>query len=154
MSGASNIASIIDYSAALAAGISGIKAVFGSGQGATDDPLRPGSKVMGAPSNPTEPYTHWSTEPSAPPVEWVSQEGTVELTWLIPMRLWLPAGDLALARKMALPFYDGYLRAFITDRRLGDLVLRSQVARFAVGGDPDWSWLDIGLTAVERVTYT
>lgn len=151
MSG-SQIVKIVDYTAMVAAGIEGVKAVAASGQGETDDPLRPGQFIQAANSNPVAAFTHWSEVPGAPPVEWVSQTGTVELAWNIPMRLWLPPAD-GEARRLALPFYDGYLRAFILDHRLGDLVLRSEVARFSIGGDSNWSWLDVGLRAWERVNY-
>ncbi len=152
MSSQSNIERIIDFTAVVAAGIPGVKTVAASGQGYYDDPLSPGQKIQAAGETPTTVYTHWSEVPSAPPVEWVSQSGTVELMWTIPMRLWLPKTNLE-ARRTALPFYDGYLRAFIINWRLDDQVLRSNVSKFMIGGDKDWSWLDIGLVAVERVTY-
>lgn len=154
----SNIDQIVDYTAAVAATITGVKAVFGSGSGQVDDPLRPGHKVATAESNPTAAFTHWSDVPSAPNVQWVSQTGTVEIAWNVPMRLWLPKTD-DVARRAALPFYDRYLRAFVRDRYLGDpttdsnLALRTELARFAIGGDANWSWLDVHLIVVERVNY-
>lgn len=153
MGTSSNIGQIIDYTAWVAAGIEGIKSVAGAGSGFFDDPLRPGQKIGTAGFQTQSAYAHWSDVPGAPPIEWVSQSGAVELTWTIPMRLWLPKEDPE-ARRTALPFYDRYLRAFILDRRLGDLVLRSQVASFTIGGNDDWSWLNIGLLAVERVSYS
>lgn len=156
--GASDIEVIIDYTASVAASIPGVKAVFGSGSGGVDDPLRPGHKVATSESNPVAAYSHWSEVPSAPPVQWVSQTGTVEISWNVPMRLWLPHSPNE-ARRLALPFYDGYLRAFVRDPYLGDrtigadLALRTEIARFAIGGDANWSWLDVGLIVVERVNY-
>lgn len=149
----SNIVRIVDYTAVVAAGIDGVKSVAASGQGDYEDPLRVGSSVAAAPSNPTSAFSHWSDVPDAPPVEWVSQSGTVELAWKVPMRLWLPKGDLAEVRRQVLPFYDRYLRAFVRDRTLGGLVLRADIMRFAIGGNDSWSWLDVGLTAIERVNY-
>lgn len=149
----SNIDRIVDYTAALAGHIEGVQAVFGAGLGETEDPLRHGQPVAAAPSEASAAFTHWSECPGAPPVQWVSQDGVVELTWTIPMRLWLPRADLAETRRMSLPFYDRYLAAFIRDWQLGGLALSSQVTRFAAGGDTSWSWLDIGLTVVERVNY-
>lgn len=153
MSG-SDIAQIIDYTAQIAAGIEGIKSVAATGQGFYEDPLRPGQKIEAADAGPATPYAHWSEVPAAPPVTWESQDGTVEISWTIPMRLWLPKADKE-ARRTALPFYDRYLRAFVTDPELngGTLALRSQIARFHIGGDKDWSWLDVGLLVVERVNY-
>lgn len=149
----SNIALIVDYTAALAAGIEGVKSVAGAGQGATDDPLRPGRKVQACGGSPSEPFQHWSELPDAPAVQWLTQNATVELTWDVPMRLWLPRADLAAMRRAALPFYDGYLRAFIVDRLLGGLVTRSEVSRMERGGDEDWTWLEVTLTLTEIVNY-
>jgi hypothetical protein len=149
----SEIERIVDYTAAVAGRIEGIKATFGAGIGATEDPLRPGQPIAAAPGKPTAALTHWSDCPDAPPVQWVSQEGTVELTWTIPMRLWFARADLADVRRMSLPFYDRYIEAFVLDRTLGGLALRTQVTRFNTGGDANWSWLDIGLMVVERVNY-
>jgi hypothetical protein len=153
----SQIERIIDYTALVAASIEGVKTVAGSGAGYYDDPLRPGQKIAACHFQAVNAYTHWSDVPNAPPVEWVSQSGTVELSWTIPMRLWLPKDD-SEARRTALPFYDRYLGAFIQDNRLaggdgGNLVLRTLINRFSIGGNDDWSWLDIGLLAVERVSY-
>jgi len=148
----SNIGQIIDYTASLAGRIEGVKSVAGSGSGLVDDPIRVGRKIDVCGFTPVTAYAHWSDVPGAPPIEWVSQSGTVELTWTIPMRLWLPK-DAGEARRVGLPFYDRYLQAFIRDFRLGDLVLRSSLATFEIGGDKDWSWLNVGLVAVERVSY-
>lgn len=153
---ASSIDRIVDYTAWIAASVEGVKMVFGTGQGQTDDPLRPGHKIQTAPVNPAAPFAHWSDVPDAPSVEWVSQDGTVELTWRIPMRLWLPKTDEE-ARRVAMPFYDRYLRAFARDPFFGErpynLAKTSNIAHFHIGGDKDWSWLDVGLLVVERVNY-
>jgi len=149
----SNVALIVDYTAALAAGIAGVKSVAGAGQGDTDDPLRPGQKIVACGGNPSEPYQHWSELPDAPTVQWLTQNGTVELTWELPMRLWLPRTDLAVMRRNALPFYDGYLRAFIRDYLLGGLVIRSEITHIQRDGDDDWTWLEIMLSLTEIVNY-
>lgn len=154
--GESNISRIIDYTAAMAARIPGIQAVAASGQGAVDDPLRPGQKIATAPAVPSAPYTHWSEVPGAPKITWVSQTQTVELVWTIPMRLWLPKTDEE-ARRVVMPYYDHYLRVFVQDPFLGappnNLALRSELAGFEIGGDKDWSWLDVRYVVVERVNY-
>lgn len=158
MTQSSNLARIVDYTAAVAGQIEGVKAVFGTGSGLVDDPLRSGQKVAAAPSNPAAAFTHWSDVPDAPAVEHVSQSGTVELSWHVPMRLWLPKTDED-ARRVVLPFYDRYLRAYLNDYYLGAspseyLALRTQLLRFKIGGDKDWSWLDVILVVVERVNYS
>lgn len=154
----SQIQTIIDYTAAVAAReIEGVKMIFGAGSGLVDDPLRPGRKVLPAPSDPPGPFCHWSDVPNAPDVEWVSQNFTAELEWQVPMRLWLPKQDEE-ARRLVLPFYDRYLRAFMRDPFLGerpysDLALRTSISHLRIGGDKEWSWLDVGLLVVERVNY-
>ena len=145
---------IIDYVAATVGKIEGIAAVFGAGQGVVDDPLRPGQKIEAAPSNPTVSLSAWVEAPNAPAVAYVSQWPiTVELTWRFPIRLWFARGDLAAVRRQSLPFYDKFLSIFILDRLLGGAALRTELSMFQVGGDKNWSWLDVGLTVVERVTY-
>lgn len=153
----SRIAYIVDYTAAVAAGIEGVKAVSGAGTKLVEDPLRPGQYVASNGPNAVAQYTHWSEVPGAPDVDWVSQSGTVELTWMIPMRLWLPKSDEE-ARRTVMPFYDRYLRAFVRDPFLGappdGLVLRSQIKMMKIGGDDNWSWLDVMYLCVERVNYS
>lgn len=152
----SKIERIVDFTARIAGGIDGIKSVSASGQGYYDDPLRPGQKIAVAGVEPKEPYSHMSDIPAAPMVKYVNQSGGVELTWHVPMRLWLPKTDDD-ARRTGLPFYDRYLRAFLLNYYLNDgtenLALRTELTGFRPGGDKDWSWLDIQLTVVERVEY-
>lgn len=148
----SDIAQIIDTTAAIAAGIEGVVAAFGAGTGLVEDPLRVGRQIQTAESNPVAAYTHWSEVPAAPGVTWLTQNKTVEVMWTVPMRLWLPH-DPAAARLAAIPFYDRYLGAFVRDNTLGGLANRTHIARFAIGGDKDWSWLDVGLVVVEIINY-
>lgn len=152
----SKIERIVDYTCVLAAGIRDIRSVAGAGQGYYDDPLRPGQKIAVAGVEPKEIYSHFSDVPAAPMVKYVNQSGTVELTWMVPMRLWLPKTDDD-ARRGALPFYDRYLEKFLLNYYLNDgdenLALRTELSGFRPGGDKDWSWLDVQLTVVERVTY-
>lgn len=150
--GKSDIDQIVDYTAAVAGKIEDVVATFGAGLGLVDDPLRMGQKIATAESNPVVPFSHWSEIPGAPGVTWLTQNKTVEVAWTIPMRLWLPHNP-ADARRMVLPFYDRYLSAFARDNELGGLVNRTHIARFAIGGDKDWSWLDVGLVAVEVINY-
>ena len=159
MSG-SQVNQIVDYSASLAAGIPGIKAVFGSGSSGINDPLRPGQPIRSAIENPAQEFEHWSELPNAPIVVNVTQSGTVELTWTIPMRLWLQRADLAHMRKVALPFYNGYLAAFVNDQTLGGLALISNIGQFAIGedgppapGQTSWGWLDVHLQVTEMVNF-
>jgi hypothetical protein len=147
----SNIAAIVDYSAQVAAGIEGITAVFGVGQGTYDDPLRPGNTIAPCPNAPTSPYTHWSDLPDATDVTQVSQDGFSEYAWDLPMRLWLPISDMGNLRRLAMPFYQRYADAFLRDSTLGGLALVTPTLKFAFGSDTKWAWLDVNLTVMELV---
>lgn len=149
----SQIAAIVDYTAQVAAGIEGISAVYGCGQGSIGDPLNPGQTVQAAPDAPTGIYTHWSDMPDAPRIEWITQGGVVQYTWDVPMRLWLPRVDLANLRRNALPFYDRYLHAFLADHTLGGLCLIARPSKFERGSDDLWAWLDVNLEVTEEVAY-
>lgn len=151
--GNSNIAIVADYVAALAAGISGVKAVYGTGTGSINDPLRPGKKVQAAGSDPVEPFEHWTEVPAAPTIKWMTQSGLVELTWTIMSRLWLSREPVSELRRAALPFYDGYLGAFVRDFQLGGYVQRSELQGLSIGTDDDWAWLEVRLAAYEMVQY-
>jgi hypothetical protein len=151
--GKSDVQQIVDYTAMLAGHIDGVRGTFGAGQNFYEDPLRPGHMIVAAPSDPTAAFTHWTECPGAPAIKFLTQNGTVEISWQIPMRLWLPKGDLAETRRLSLPFYDKYIRMFVTDTSLGGLVNRSELTKFSQGGDDKWAWLDVYLTAVEVVNY-
>lgn len=159
----SNIRSIVDYTAAKAAGIQGIvlpngetvgvRSIYGAGQGIYDDPLRPGQTIQPAPESATEPLMHVSRLPDAPTIEWISQTGTVELTWTIQMSLFIARGDAATAAQVVLPFYDAYLAAFTADPMLGGLCMVSRISSFKTGTDESWCWLDVDLEVLEQVSY-
>jgi hypothetical protein len=149
----SNIATIVDYTAQVAAGIPGITAVFGCGQGNIGDPLNPGQTIQPAPDAPTGVYTHWSDLPDATGIEFISQDGTAQYTWQIPMVLWLPRVDLANMRRLALPFYQAYASAFTSNPTLGGLCLVSPRLQFRLDSDTKWAWLDITLEVIEEVGF-
>ena len=153
----SNIATIVDTTAALAGTIAGVKSVAGSGQGTVDDPLRPGQKIAAAPSNPIEEFSHWSELPTVPGVTYVDQDGSVRLDWTIVMKLFFSKGDIARIRQLALPFYDAYLAAFaaLSNQTLGGLCNRTTLTSFAVMATEtsEWAWLEIRLLVVEYVIY-
>ena len=165
MSG-SSIAAIVDTSAAYAAAIQNIsmpngtlvsvRSVYGAGQNVVADPLRPGQKIQPCSEEPTEPFTHFSTLPEAPTVAPVTQDGLVEYTWTIPMRLALPRGDAATATATLLPFYDAYMAALSlngTDWTLGGLAQNAYIKSFARSSDASWLWLEMELLVVEQVMY-
>lgn len=156
----SDITEIVDTTAAIAATIPGVKAVFAGGAFGLDDPLRSGQTIRSIGENPTQPFEHWSEVPAAPGLVWQNQDGDVQITWTIPMRLWMLANDAASLRAKALPFYDLYLAAFVPNRLLGGLVKTSRISRFAILADPEapagttrWGWLQVDLEAVEIVRY-
>jgi hypothetical protein len=161
----SQIASIVDYSAALAArkvqGIVnpltgqtlGVAATFGAGQGTSPDPLRPGQTIAPAPEKPAVAYTHISDLPDAPGITTWTQDLLVELEWTIPMRLYVPRGNIQVLRATLLPFLDAYLSAFWSDHRLGDLCLRAYLSSLRIEADDDWGWLAMDLAVLEEVSW-
>jgi hypothetical protein len=160
----SNIASIVDYTAQVAAGIQdvalpngevvGIRSVYGAGQERYPDPLNPGQNIQPAPENALEPFTHISDLPDAPTVAYLTQDGTVEFTWMVPMWLYVPRGDLATLRAVLLPFFDAYEAAFAPDPTLGGLAVLSYISSFGkVEVADDWARLPIDLRVTEMVRY-
>jgi hypothetical protein len=159
----SQIAAIVDYSAMLAGGIQGVRfpngttggvrSTYGAGQGLYTDPLRPGQTIAPAPEAPLEAYMHVSDLPDAPTVTPITQDGTVELTWMVPMRLYVPRGDIRTLRATLLPFYGAYLAAFIPQWTLGGLAILSYIASFKVEADDDWGWLAMELRVIEQVSF-
>ena len=165
MSG-SSIVAIIDTSAAYAANVQnvlmpngtlvGVRSIYGGGSLLVPDPLRPGQMIQPCPEEPTEPFTHFSTLPEAPSVAPITQQGLVEFTWIVPMRLALPRGDAATATATLLPFYDAYMAALSangTDWSLGGLALNAYIKSFARSSDASWLWLEMELAVVEQVHY-
>ena len=153
MSG-SNIEALVDYTAWRAGFyVAGIKSVAGAGQGLYPDPLRPGQMIVPAPSNPVAPFSHWSELPTAPAIEYITQDGVVELAWTLPMRLWVSKAPIEEVRRTLLPMYARYLAAFVPDPTLGGLALRWHSLTFGVQGNDDWAWLAVSLVAVEEVSY-
>jgi hypothetical protein len=162
----SSIAAIVDTSAAYAAAVQnvlmpngtlvGVRSIYGAGQNLIADPLRTGQMIQPCPENPTEPFTHFSTLPEAPAVAPITQQGLVEFTWTIPMRLALPRGDAATATATLLPFYDAYMAALSmngTDWSLGGLALNAYIKSFARSSDASWLWLEMELQVTEEVHY-
>ena len=151
-----------DYTATVAARVQGIalpsgevvgvRSVYGSGQNLYADPLRPGQMIQPAPDKPIEAFTHVSDLPQIDPRP-QTQSGTFERLWILPMRFYVPRGDLATVRQTLLPFYDGYDAAFATDRTLGGLCLLAYIKSFTRDADPDWAWLAMDLSVLEEVSW-
>lgn len=159
----SSIAAIVDYTATVAARIQGVplpngepggvRSVYGAGQGLYPDPLRPGQMIQPAPERPLEPFSHISDLPGAPSPKALTQSGTVQFEWIVPMRLYVARTDLGLVRQTLLPFYDAYEAAFWPDRRLGGLCSLAYIKSFTRASDEDWAWLDMELSVTEIVSY-
>lgn len=151
----SNIDLMLDYTAQRAGLlVSGVQIVQGMGTDLYNDPFRPGEKIAAATEWPALPFTHQSVEPRAPTVNPITQDGTYQLIWTIPMRLWVAKAPIWLIRKQLMPFYLGYLAAFAPDTTLGGLCLISKIARLDIGSATDWAWLQIDLSAEEQVKFT
>ncbi|MGH2512364.1 MAG: hypothetical protein ACRDGQ_06730 [Candidatus Limnocylindrales bacterium] len=160
----SNIAAIVDYSATVAARvqdvalangeIGGVRSVYGGGMNLYADPLRPGEMIQPSPEKPLEPFTHMTDLPDAPTITPLTQEGSVQLEWNVPMRFYVPRGDLATARQTLLPFYDAYEAAFWPDRRLGGLCLLAYIRSMGPAqADSDWAWCPMVLYVLEEVDW-
>ncbi len=155
------IAAIVDYTAArVGSEVEGLAAVFGIGASETEDPLRSGETIRPIPNAPTQEFEHWSEVAALTASEWFTQDGPLQLTWVIPMRLWFGRADLAHLRLISLPFFPAYIQAFQTDPTLGGTgkILDAQILRMQLGSDPPrqpgearWGWLDIALQVVEIV---
>ena len=133
--------------------IVGVRSIYGSGNSHYADPLRPGMEVQPAPEKPTELFCHFSEIPDAPKVGPLTQDSTVEFEWAIPMRLYVPRGNLATVKQTLLPFYDAYMAAFWADRTLGGLCNLAYIRSFKPDGDDSWCWLDMDLYVQENVDY-
>jgi hypothetical protein len=161
--GSSSIQTIIDYTAVVAARVQnvtmpngevvGVRSIYGSGNGNLPNPLQPGQVVQPSPEKPTEPFCHISTIPDAPTITPLTQDGTVQLDWSIPMRFYVPRGNLSSAVQALLPFYDPYMRTFWADRTLNGMCNLAYIRSFKPDGDDDWCWLDSDLYVLEIVDY-
>ena len=150
----SRIGEIIDYTASRAALIPGVASVAGMGAELYDDPHHPGQKIQAGTEWPAEPFTHQSMEPSAPSVAPYTQDGQVEVTWTIPMRLWVQKAPVNEVRRQLLPFYARYLRVFGTDFWLSGLCESSRIRSFTIGSTSgDWDYLQVDLEVKELIDY-
>ena len=162
---ATQIAAIVDYSA-WRAGTSvqnvvnpmtnltlGVRSVYGAGQNAYPDPLRPGLMIAPAEEKPANPYCHVSELPDAPSQPESTQDVVDQYIWTVPMRFYVPKADKRVLRATLLPFYDAYLSAFRQDIRLGNLCLTSHLLLHPVEVDDDWAWLPMDLIVTEVVSW-
>ena len=147
----SQIAEIVDQTAAIAASLPGMKSVRGVGSGLVIDPLNPSQFILPAPGSPTGTFEHWSDLPDATSVTYDTQDPLLLYLWDIPMRLWLPRGDLAEMRRVVMPFIQGYPAAMLADPRIGQLCLGINRFRFSTGSDDKFAWLDLNLEVMEEV---
>ncbi len=149
----SDIAQIVDYSAVVASRVPGVTAVFGLGGGFYDDPLRPGQGLQPVPEKVAMPGTHTSDVPDAPEIAPMTQTGTFELVWSVPMRLYVARSRLIDVRRALVPFYDAYLAAFARDRTLAGLCSLSHIKSMSVEADDAWAWLAMDLSVQEFVAW-
>jgi hypothetical protein len=144
---------IVDSSAAIAAGITGVTAVWGVGSGGIIIPagVAAGSLVLPAPSNVTAPGVHVSDMPPAPGI--LYRSATVcEITWEIPMRIYLSANDEANARRVAAPFYRRYIEAFAAHTQILGTVNSGLIASVRLfEEDATWYGIQFTLRAIERL---
>jgi hypothetical protein len=151
MTDVSRIPDIVDASAYIAHLVTGVKAVWGVGCGVT---LPAGFKVHAFPGQPAEDYTHVSDMPDAPSVKWISATVT-EITWSIPMALFVSANDLGEARRRLAPFYGPYLTMFSQHTQLLGIVNSALLTAFRITEESGtWVALRMVLTAIERLNFS
>jgi hypothetical protein len=162
MADQSRIAQIIDQSAATAASVSGVVAIWGVGSGLVVDPIltaAQGSTVYvraGLPAVVTA-GTHVSDLPPAPRITYRGQSAA-ELEWAIPMRVYLAPNDEQTARRLAAAFYAPYIAAFAAHTTLTGTVNSALITAWRLFRDSGWTktgveWfgLEMTLTAIERL---
>lgn len=157
----SDIGVLVDYTAArVGSQVTGIQAVYGSGTGNIDDPLRSGNKIQPAPFAPVQPFEHWSEVAAMTNFEWLTQDGGGSATWEIAMRCYLLAADFQNLRQQAQPLFALYLSAFQSDPTLGGHCkpfLPSRLTTMQLGIDPPvkdrarWGWIEVRLQVTEVV---
>lgn len=158
----SHIDEIVDQAAATAAGVPGVVAIWGAGSGLVVDPILTAQQSAttyvraGLPSVVKE-GTHVSELPNSAEIRYRSAT-VAELTWEIPMRLYLSRADEITARRQASKFYAGYVTAFAANTMLGASVNSALITRIEFFQDAGWdkqgvTWwgLDFTLTAIERL---
>lgn len=153
MSDVSRIADIVDASAAVARQITGIAWAFGVGAGTVLDPYT--GQPIAAPQGDPEPFTHVSEMPRAPVIAWLSATVT-EVTWAVPMFLYVRMADYPTLLRTLVPFYGAYLGAFSQDMQLMGTANDARITAFAIGGGPDDGkppYLAITLTVRERLDF-
>lgn len=147
---ASRLDEIIDQSARVAAGITGVVAVWGVGTGLVLDPILGGGQhVRPFGTYPGAEFTHVSMMPGAPSITW---EGiaSVRVTWHIPMRLYVRQADMPTLRATVAPFFGRYLTAYAGAVKLSNTCEWSRIIGFGEPmGDGEWAWMPITLAVDE-----
>lgn len=146
-------AEIIDRTAAIAATVPGVRAVFGVGTGLVADPLRPGGTIRPALPTTAEPYAHVSSP-------WLGGSGDLDMDALlgmtptvvtVPMRLYLDRTDVAVVAGRAADFPALYIAAFADSLTLGGVAQRWSRLSWQFGGDEEGTWIDWTLVVNERL---
>jgi hypothetical protein len=154
MSDLVRIADIVDASAAVARTITGIAWAFGVGNGTVLDPYT-GNQIQ-PPQGDPEPFTHVSELPRSPAgITWLSATVT-EITWLVPMFLYVRMADYPTLLRTFAPFYGRYLGTFSQDMQLLGTANDARITGFTVGGGPDDGkppFLGMTLTVRERLDF-
>ena len=141
---------IPDYLASMGGRVSGVTAVFGTGQGLIADPFGPSQAIAAAPDAPTGAWTYWADLPNGKG-DWLTQDGAEQWEWDFPTRLWLPRTDLGNMRRVVGSMYGAFRDVYVADRTLSGRVTWARISAFDIGSDDFWSWLDINVAVVEQV---
>ncbi|HLA65025.1 MAG TPA: hypothetical protein VK600_00420 [Candidatus Saccharimonadales bacterium] len=138
MTDASQIEKIVDASAYVASLIDGVKTVWGAGTSGITFPVNSvllDGVVKTFTGEPVEPYTHLSDMPSG---SFTAHSATwTDVTWRIPLTLFLDANDQQNARRVGFPFIPKYLAAFAAHSLL--FTQYSGVVNAALLQDVSWT---------------
>lgn len=148
------IAEIVDQTAAIAAGVAGVRVVFGCGSGLVNDPLRMGEKIAAGFGDPGEPFTHVSDLPTSSSMA-LGMYGEDILTSIVPMRLFIDIGPgIDVVRSSLIAMYPLYLAALALTLTLNGTCQRWSTLTYRLGHNEQWAWLEMALTVHERLVLT
>lgn len=127
----------------------GVRAAFGCGASGITFPG--GVVIRPIPSGGhLEPFT-WAVNLPGAPLLRDGSATVLDIDWNLACRLYLDRNDIANAQQQAAPFYGRMLTAIHNTSQLGGTCNSSRIVRFGTGGDDNAIWLDVTVSAWERL---
>ena len=129
--------------------VQGVRAAYGCGTSGITFPG--GIVIQPIPANARlEPFAWAVSMPTAPIVRDGSATVT-EIDWSLICRLYFDSNDVAESERNAAPFYGRILTAIHNNSQLGGTCNSALVKGFALGGDSDKIWLEVTVSAWQRL---